>query len=270
VTNLIDEVEEEIRREKVDKFLAVGWPWIVGFVVLCLAVAGGWQYWISQQQKTARATSESFVAAVQTYEKGDFDTAAKEFEDIAKGGHTGYRTLAIMQQAAVKTNQGDLKGAIALFDQAAASAGNTPLVRDLCKLRAAYLAADVESFDELKKRLQPLIAEGGDYTFLARELLAVESWENGDATTARTEFQALSVSLEAPDGIKQRASAALAVLGPAAAPKSDAPKSDASKSDAAAPAKTEPAKSEGKAAPAKAATPAPAAPAEPAKPAAPK
>jgi hypothetical protein len=131
--------------------------------------------------------------------------------------------MAKMGRAAALVEQGDLQAALAGFDAAAAGARD-PIVRDMARLRAAYLAADTQDFEAVQARLQPLIEAGGPISYSARELLGVEAWEAGRFDLARQTFQSLSDAFQTPETVRQRAQLALAVLGPGAqAPARDVP-----------------------------------------------
>jgi hypothetical protein len=160
--------------------------------------------------------------------------AQKQFEAIAAKAPAGYKTMALLQAGAARATQNDLKGALADLDKAAAAAP-TKAYKDLARLKAAYVAADVEDFAKLDARVKPLIDEAGPFSFQARELIAVQALANGDVVRARKEFDFLSVALDAPETIRQRADLSLTALGPkpaapaAAAPASAPPPSSGAK-----------------------------------------
>ena len=57
----------------------------------------------------------------------------------------------------------------------------------------------------MRARLQPLIESDSRVSFLAKELLAIEAWEAGDLDLARTTIENLSLALNAPEAVRQRA-----------------------------------------------------------------
>src|SRR5262249_1272937 len=128
-----------------------------------------------------------------------------------------YRQLALMEAGAAKAGGGDLPGAIADFD-AAAAAAKDPIVRDMARLRAAYIVAGTQDLAARPARLTARIDAGGPVPYPARELLGVEAWEAGQFDLARQTFQGLSDAFQTPDSVRQRAQLALQVLGPGAAP----------------------------------------------------
>jgi len=213
VTDLFEEVEENLRREQLQSFWSkYGVLVIAGMAALVLGVGayGLYRNWHDAQSKVA---GEDF-AELQQLVATDPAGAAPRLADFAKSAHGGYKALAEMERAAALEAQGDLPGAIAAFDRAASLSGEAA-VKQSAQLRAAYLVAENEPFAATEARVKPLIEGGGAFGYLGRELLGVEAYEAGDTTRARTEFVYLDSAFDAPQGVRERAQRFLAVLGPA-------------------------------------------------------
>lgn len=192
-------------------------PWLIGgFVAILLAVLGT-ELWQQHEESASRAVATQFATAQQQASRGDAAAVAAQFEAMSKQGPQVYRELAMMEHAAALQAQGDLQGAIQGFD-AAAAATHDPILRDSARMRAAYLVADTQDFQAVSARLQPLIQAKGQFSYLAKELLAIEAWEAGQNDLARSTLQSLSLAFDAPDSVRQRAQLALTVLGPASTP----------------------------------------------------
>ena len=220
MSDIFEEVEEKLREDKLqvwwDKYGMVAIGAAVG-LVLFVGAYGAFNAW---RASANAATGERF-AVIQQQIQSDPAAAQAALTTFEKSASGGYRALAEMERAGALQAQGDLRGAIAAFDNAAKLA-NEPVVKQSAQLRAAYLAADVESFTDLEGRLQPLIDTRGPFSYLARELLGVKAYEAGQPERARTEFTYLETALGAPDGVRQRASSFLSVLGPAPEPSAPA------------------------------------------------
>ena len=89
---------------------------------------------------------------------------------------------------------------------------------DLATLKLAYAMADTAELAQLEATVKPLIDKGGHAGALAREVVAAKALATGNIERARTEYQALSFELDAPQNLKLRASQALGTLPKAAAP----------------------------------------------------
>lgn len=219
---LFQEVEERVRQ---DRFVAMAkrWgPWVLGAFVAMLLGIGGWQAWKSVQENAAREQADAFATAQVQARSGEADAAKAAFEAMSTEGPQAYRVMAMMEHAGVLEAEGDLQAALAGFD-AAAEAARDPLMKQTAQLRAAYIVADTQDFQALQTRLTPLTEADGQISFLARELLAVEAWEAGNADLARSTLNTLTLAFDAPESVRQRAQLALSVLGPGDEPAAPAP-----------------------------------------------
>jgi len=214
--SFVQEVDESLRQDRALSLLRRFGPALAGVFVVFLIGLVGWQVWKAQRTSAARAQSEPFMAALDQARQGNLDAAKTAFEELRGDGPAVYRVMARLEHAAILQEQGDLDAALAEFDAAAREA-NDPIMRETAQLRAAYIAADTVDFDTLRTRLQPLVDSDSRFSYLAKELLAIEAWEAGDNQLARSTLETLSLAFDAPEAVRQRAQVALSVIGPAPA-----------------------------------------------------
>lgn len=213
----VQEVDEKVREERM-MMLAKRWgPWVGGAVLVFFVGLGGWLWWSENRISQARAHADEYVAAQTLAREGNLEGAKAAFAGLRDKGPAVYRTMARMEHGAILTEEGDLEAALAEFDAAAEQASD-PTMRDTARLRAAYLAAEIEDFASVQQRLQPLINSESSFSFMARELLGIEAWEAGQTDLARSTLEGLSLALDAPQTVQERARIALSVIGPAEAP----------------------------------------------------
>jgi len=212
VADIFSEVEEELRRDKYNTLLRRYGPWIAGAALaVVLGVAGyelAWEPWRAGRVSQA---SDSYQAALETLQAGDVDAADAQFEAVASGGHDGYAALALLQRAAIAADQGDAPRAAALYQQAADLADEAAM-RAFARAKALYAIADELSYDELLDRAEPIVADGGDFAYSARELIASGALREGDIERARREYQFLNLAPETPPGVRRRAQEGLAAI----------------------------------------------------------
>lgn len=218
MADAFDEVEESYRQERFIQFARKYWPYFAGaFVAMLLAVVG-YSVWSDWTKERATKAALDLGAARTLAESGDVDGAKKAYSDLALKAPNGYRALAQLEQAGLLVKSGKPQDALVVLD-AAARAARDPTLRDAVRLQAALIAADQpgQTLAQLEARVKPLVDEAGPWSFQARELLGMKAMQDGDPDRARQEFQYLSLQVDAPEGVRQRATAALAFLGPAAA-----------------------------------------------------
>ena len=214
--SFVNEVDENLRRERALDAAKKYGPWLIGVFALFVLALGGWQLWQSMSTNSARQHAVEFAAAQAMVEANNLAGAKTEFERLSNEGPRAYRAMAQMEHAAILAQEGDLEAALAGFDAAAETAPD-PVMRESAQIRAAYIAADIQDFAALRTRLQPLIDSDTRVQYLAKELLAVEAWEAGETQLARDTLEQLTLAFDAPDTLRQRAQIALSVLGPAPA-----------------------------------------------------
>lgn len=221
MSDLFREAEDELRKETAENVVKRSAPFVLGAIVLALAAGGGWQFYQAQKLKNIDAASVAYDAAMAKLQAGDLPGGEAALGAVAKTAPDGYAAQAILQQAAVLQEQGKAAEARVVFEAAAKSIKDVDLA-DLARLRAAYIAADSETRDQMTARLKPIIDRKGAFSPLAKELLAARAWEAGDGAAARSTYSLLQLDLNAPEGVKTRAAQAIAVID-AAATKSKTP-----------------------------------------------
>ncbi len=206
VSDIFQEVQEEYRREQLAKLWEKYRVAIVGGAsALILGVAGyqAWSFWhASELDRSSRAFE--VAAELLSSGAGQEKEAAEKLAKLAETGTSGYRLAARLEQAGLRAEMGDVKGALALYD--AVSAERTdPLFRDYAQLRAAILILDTEPLDTVKKRLDPIVAGNGPWQVLAKEMLAYASWRAGKKDEALKLYAEVQEAPDAVAGSKRRA-----------------------------------------------------------------
>jgi len=203
VSDIFDEVDEEVRREQFKKLWERYGNYVIAaacVVVLAVAAWRGYEY--REAQKAAEAGA-AYDAATVLADEGKHEEAEAAFAKLAAEGTSGYRVLARLRQAAELAER-DPMAAVAAYDAIAAESSGQPLVSDLAAIRAAFLLVDTAKLDEMTRRLDPVAQPNGVFRHTARELLALSAWRNGDAAAARRWADAAKNDPEAPAALRAR------------------------------------------------------------------
>jgi hypothetical protein len=215
VSELFDEVDEEVRREQLKKLWDKYSILIVALAVLIVAGVGGWRgYQYLEAQKAAEA-GDAFDKAVELADQGKHADAEAAFAAIAAKAPSGYRTLARFRAAAEAAPR-DPQAAAKMFDDMSADRSVASDFRDLAKIRAAGLLVDSASYQDMVPRLEPLTGAGSTYRHAARELLALSAWRANDAAATRQWLDQIALDGETPPSVRARAEALQALLPPVA------------------------------------------------------
>jgi hypothetical protein len=215
VSEIFDEVQEEVRREQLKKLWERYGALIVTVAFLIVAGIGGWRGYLYWEGKKAQEAGAQFEAAATLAEQNKSAEAEAAFLKIAKEAPQGYRTLAKFR-AAAELAERDVPAAVKLYDEIAADRNATPAEQDLAALRAGALLVDTASYADIKARLEPLTGPNRTFRHSAREMLAVSAWRNKDMTAARQWIDTITTDLVSPQTLRSRMEALLALLPPAA------------------------------------------------------
>lgn len=211
MVDFINEVEEELRKDKYNDLLRKFGPYIVALIVMIVAATGYMEYKKSKIANTAKSASAAYMSAGRLETSGDIQGAMDKFIALSKVAPDGYAGLSLTRAAGLKVQLGDLDGAVSLFDQAAEKFSK-PIHKDLASLKSAYILLDQGLYDDVQARAGLLAVDGAPYADLAKEILAQAALKSGDTAAARTQFTYLSNAPGVLDGVKIRASQALALI----------------------------------------------------------
>jgi hypothetical protein len=204
VTDIFNEVDEEVRREKLKKLWERYGNYLVVLCVLIVAGVGAWRGYQWWQAKQAAQAGAAFEQAVELAQSGKHQEAEAAFAKLAADGTAGYRVLARLREAA-ELAPTDRNAAVKAYDQIAADKSAGQAIQDLAAVRAGYLLVDTAPYPELLARLEPLTAADRTFRHTAREILALSAWKAGNVTAARKWTDMIMADPQTPTGTRNRA-----------------------------------------------------------------
>jgi hypothetical protein len=210
MSDIFREVDEDLRRDQLDKLWKQYGPWLLTAAVLIVAATAAWVGWQRYQEQRETSRTAAFASALAQLAdarsgKGDLNAALGKLSTTASslGGPTG--TLARFYEAGLLLEQGKRDDAVALYDQIAGSGEVAPTFRDLALLLSCQQQLDIADPAQLTQRLEPLAKPLNPWRHSARELIALLAVRAGDPAKARGLFEELARDPEAPSGLRARA-----------------------------------------------------------------
>jgi len=207
VTDIFREVEEDVRRERMERLWKAYGNYAIAALVLVFAGIGGWQLWDRHEQQERAKVAASFIAAQRITNP---QAAASAFVDIARTAPKGYARVAQLAEAGAMFASGQQGSAIALYKQIAAE--DSGAIGMVARLRAAWALADTANRADLAELLKPLDQPGNAWRENAEEVLGYADYRAMDMKSALARYSSLAADPQAPDALRRRAEAMSAFL----------------------------------------------------------
>jgi hypothetical protein len=204
VSDIFDEVDEEVRREQLKKLWERYQGLILGGAALIILAVGGWRGWQWYEAKQAATAGAAFEAATVLSEQNKRAEAETAFTRLAQDAPKGYRELARLR-AATEAAGRDPQAAVKMFDAISSDRAVAQTDQDLAALRAGLLLVETASYDDIARRLEPVTQAGRIYRHNAREILAVSALRAGNVAAARQWLDAIVTDAETPRTLRTRA-----------------------------------------------------------------
>ncbi len=215
MSELFDEVDEDVRRDQLKQIWDRYSIYIVAGAILIVAAVGGWRGSEYLQMQKAVETGKAFDAAVELADQNKHAEAEAAFSKLAATAPSGYRMLARLREAA-EVGSRDPQAAVKMYDDISADRSIGAVEQDLAKVRAGGLLLETATYPAMLERLEASTAPTATFRHSARELLALSAWRANDTTAARKWLDLIANDGETPSGLRSRAEALQALLPPVA------------------------------------------------------
>ena len=204
--SFIDEVTEEVRREKLYQNLRRYAPYAIAAVLVIVGVAAYSEYRAAQAQARAAATGDALLAAL---EEDDVTARAAALAAIEAEGST----VAVTQLLTAGTQQqsGEHDAAADTLASLATNQDVPQVYRDLAAFKSALLPSEDAAARMLA--LEQLSQPGQPFRLLALEQIAYLALEGGDEQKAIETFKAIAEDAALPRGLQLRVERMMLALG---------------------------------------------------------
>ncbi|MEM9641026.1 MAG: hypothetical protein AAGA19_05955 [Pseudomonadota bacterium] len=207
--SFLEEVSEEVRRDRMIQFLTKNALWIGLGVFVIIAGAVYFEWRSSSAQAAAEARGDALWQALET---DDPAARLEALTAIEMPGDDGLSFLN-MQRAAALLAADDREGASAILQQIASGGQGSATLRDIARLKLVSISADILPVQERLDILNALMVDGHALRGAALEQRALIRLAEGNMAGAAEDLRALLIDIRTSDVAKQRASQLLSVLG---------------------------------------------------------
>jgi hypothetical protein len=208
--SFIDEVTEEVRRDRLFTLMR-RYGWIAILAVVLIVGGAAWNEWRKANDRAAaQALGDALIAALETE---DAQARKGALETIDAGDNADLAALVGLLIAETDSATGDAGAALADLDALVAAPGISPVYRDLAALKAVMIGARTLSPADRIARLQGLALPGAPYRLLALEQIALAEIDRGNTEVAIDRLTEVLGDVGASQGLRNRASQLIVVLG---------------------------------------------------------
>jgi hypothetical protein len=202
--SFIREVNEELRSDQISgvwrrfRYVIIG-----GAALIVLGTAGyrGYEYWHSHN---ASVYGDEFIAALNLAKDNKPEEALAALEKLEADGGGSYPVLARLRSATLLSQKGDATAAIAAFNEVARDTSVPQIVRDVAKMRAAWLLIDTGTYEQVSAEVEVMATPNHALRHSAREALGLAAYKAGDIVKAKQWFQDIANDAQSPRNVMNR------------------------------------------------------------------
>ena len=181
------------REEALREWWRDNWSWILGGVVLGVALLVGWRYWETHRLQSAEDAADLYRDLQTALTAQDVTKAEGLLNQLVADSKSGaYTQQGRLMLAKVQVDSGKLADAAPLLRAVAEQSKDKELAK-VAQLRLGQLLVQEGKHDEALQLLEPLTS--GDFGAQAREIRGDALFAKGDAEGARAEYAAALTDL---------------------------------------------------------------------------
>lgn len=211
-TDIFRELDEDLRNQKLEKVWKAHSRKIITTVIALVALSAGYTVWQDRMTSKLEAATSSLTTVLQQIKPDNRASTIAELDKLAASAPTGQAVIARLYTAALAADDGKTAEAIAALDAIAADKEVAPLYRDYAKVLSVYHQLDSGDAVALQNTLSPLKGADKPWRYAAEELSALLSLKQGDRDSAKAALERLQADVDAPGGVRERATRILSTL----------------------------------------------------------
>lgn len=213
MTDIFDEVEQDLRRERLTKVWDRYGIYVIVVAVLIVVVTAGWRGYEWWRVNSERSAGEEYAAVLQSLEADGAAADPAALTGFAADAPEGFAILARFRAATVQDDTGESEAAAATL-RSIVDDGKVPgLYRDMARVRLAQVLIDAGDFAAAQDAVRGLAEDNGNaYNRSATEMMGLAAYAQDDLEDASRWFTALSTSANVGQTMRQRAQTMLTLI----------------------------------------------------------
>lgn len=213
---LFQEINEEIKNEKIMAFWKKYGLYALILVVVALTIAVSYESIVAWKNKKAQTWSDAYAYAFNLQIQGNYDKSIAVFQEMADKNDGIYRDFSLLQIANIYLEQDKVNEAMTTLQKIIDNDDANPNLKNVALIKLVSYKLENAPAEEINKLLEPIINANNVWTNVALELKAMLAIRENDLATAKDLYsQILNSGANLQESMKTRAQDMLAVLSEA-------------------------------------------------------
>ena len=198
MTEIFDEISDDLRQQKLNQFWKENGSWIVGGAIGAVVLTAGLTFWREYEFKRDTRETTQLIRLQKTAD-------LPKLESFAAATDKNHAMMARFGVADAYLAKKETDKALAVYNAIATTSGLDKTWRDLARLHSLSLRLDKDSPEALSKELAALSGDDGVWRYSAREMEALLAVRQGQLQRAADTLAGITADPRAPEGMRQRA-----------------------------------------------------------------
>jgi len=198
MSDLMNEIDDDLRRQKLEEFWQENRNWIIGGILLAICSTAGMTWWRSYDYQNNLVQTQGLIQAI---EDGD----AGKLGAYAGTSNANHAALARLVEAGLLVRDGKTADAVKAYDEIGNAMGVEPALRDLGHLLSIGQRLNTDAPQKLHGEIEKLSGEGDTYRYSALEMDALLYAREKNMKTAIDRLAIITTAADAPDDVRTRA-----------------------------------------------------------------
>ena len=200
----VKEVDENLRRDRINDFVKENGTWLIAGVILFLAACGGLIWYQQYRENRTEAQVEQLAQIYKAIAVGNTSKVPQRLDELSTSGSKAVRASALFTRAAFAIQENDNKLAIATYKKVRDDSSLPDAYRNAALIRETALEFDQLDPQQVIAQLAPIAKPGNPWFGSAGEMTALALIKAGKTKQAGQLFATLAKDKSVPESIRNR------------------------------------------------------------------
>lgn len=197
--NIVEEINDDLRRQQLEQFWKENGSWIIGGVILAVVFTAGMTWWRAHTYEHNMQQTAEMIDIINTSD-------VNKLTDFADRSDKDHAVIARFAAAAVYAKRNDTEKAVTVYKAIENTTGVDAMYRDLARLLSAGQRLTSADPAALHQELGSLTKPGNTWRFSALELEALLYAREHKMKEAADDLAEITAASDAPQDVRMRAS----------------------------------------------------------------